>query len=293
MNAIRLLVTGACLALIATPALAAPAVKKPSPLPTSAANAPVELVEDTEGLKVNWTTGRVSVSGIGVGGDRGPVGYRRTLSSRAALADAYRRLATSLDLVRVDANTRLKDLAVADDALRTRLNEFIKSAQVLETNHWPDGSTEIVLGADLTGDRSLAHLIAGAAPAEAAATAAATPQPLPTKEVVTAPVPIRATYSSVIVDARGLGAQPALMPNLRDGEGKVITFGEARPTVKYLDEGAEFDKAAGLNPLKLKANRTQGLLRADLILNEDAAKALKKALVESKVSAETPVILVL
>ncbi|MFP5501121.1 MAG: hypothetical protein ACLGIN_01440, partial [Candidatus Sericytochromatia bacterium] len=96
MNAFRLLVTGACLALLTTPALAAPAVKKPSPQP--AASAPVELVEDTDGLKVNWTTGRVSVSGIGVGGDRGPVGYRRTLSSRAALADAYRRLANSLDL---------------------------------------------------------------------------------------------------------------------------------------------------------------------------------------------------
>lgn len=288
MNAFRLLVTGACLAVMTAPALAAPKVQKPAPLPASASAAPVELIEETDGLKINWTTGRVSVSGIGVGGDRGPASYRRTLSSRAALADAYRRLAHSLDLVRVDANTRLKDLAVADDALRTRLSEFVKSAQVLETNHWPDGSTEIVLGADLRGASSLASLIAGVAPADAAATAAAAPA----KEVVTAPVPVHATHSSVIVDARGLGAQPALMPQLRDGEGKVIELSGA-PSVKYLDEGAEFDKAAGLNPLKLKAGRTQGMLRADLVLADDAAKALKKALVDGKITGETTVIVVI
>lgn len=315
MNAVRPLLALALVAVAALPALpaiaapAAPPVKKPTPIPSPGGNAsgPTELVEDTEGMKINWTTGRLTVAGIGVPGDRGSLSFKRTLSARAALADAYRRLASALDVVRVDSNTRVKDLAVTDDSLRTRLNEFVKSAKVLETNYWPDGSAEIVLGADLKGMSSLQSLIAGAGkpatPASPAASASpepaatpapsATPNATPTKEIVTAPVPLKATFSSLIVDARGLGAQPALIPNLRDVDGKVIDLGASKHAVKYLDEGAELDPAAGLNPLKLKVNRTQGMLRADLLLTPEASNALKAALRDEKVDATAAVLIVL
>ena len=304
MNPIRPLLAFALAAVAAAPAFAAPAappVKKPTPIPSvGGANSPKELIEDTEGMKINWTTGRLTVAGIGVPGDRGSISFKRTLSARAALADAYRRLAGALDVVRVDANTRVKDLAVVDDSLRSRLNDFVKSAKVLETNYWPDGSAEIVLGADLKGAGSLHSLIAGASKAPAtpdpsaspAPAASATPAATPTKEIVTAPVPIKATFSSLIVDARGLGAQPALLPNLRDADGKVIDLGNAH-AVKYLDEGAELDPVAGLNPLKLKVNRTQGALRADLMLTPETATALKNALKDEKVDAAAPVLIVL
>lgn len=303
MNPIRPLLAVALAVAAAAPAFAAPAappVKKPTPIPSvgAGANSPKELVEDTEGMKINWTTGRLTVAGIGVPGDRGSISFKRTLSARAALADAYRRLAGALDVVRVDTNTRVKDLAVVDDSLRTRLNDFVKSAKVLETNYWPDGSAEIVLGADLKGAGSLHSLIAGKAAATPAspdpsASPAATPNPTPTKEIVTSPVPLKATYSSLIVDARGLGAQPALMPNLRDADGKVIELGGSARAVKYLDDGAELDAAAGLNPIKLKVNRTQGALRADLILTPETSTALKAALRDEKVDERAAVLIVL
>lgn len=288
-NVVRVMLFAALVGA-ASPALAqSPAVNKPTPVPTLGASAPVELVEEAGALKINWTTGRLSVAGIGVGGDRGAMNYRRTLATRAATADAYRRLAQGLDVVRVDANTRLKDLAVADDALRARLNDFVKSAKVLETNYWPDGSAEVVLGADLRGPGSLMALVAGAAGAEAAATAAAVPAPAPTKEVVASPVPMRTHYSSLIIDARGLGAQPALLPNLRDAEGKVVAFA-TKPAVKYLDDGAEMDKATGVNPLKLKASRSEGATRADLVLTPADSRTLKEALLNGKAEGASIVI---
>lgn len=300
MNPIRPLLAVALTLAAAAPAFAAsaaPPVKKPTPIPSAGASAPRELVEDAEGMKINWTTGRLTVAGIGVPGDRGTLSFKRTLSARAALADAYRRLAAALDVVRVDTNTRVKDLAVVDDSLRTRLNDFVKSAKVLETNYWPDGSAEIVLGADLKGAGSLHALIAGASKPAASSEPGASPSPAPsatpTKEIVTSPVPLKSTFSSVIVDARGLGAQPALLPNLRDADGKVIELAGASRTVKYLDEGAELDAAAGLNPIKVKANRTQGALRADLVLSSEAATALKNALRDEKVDAAAAVLIVL
>lgn len=299
--ALRSLLATALVGALTLPALAAPTtppMRKPSPYPAANDNtAPVDLVEDVDGLKINWSTGRMTISGIGVPGDRGNMAYRRALSSRAATADAYRRFAGALDMVRVDTNTRVKDLAVVDDTLRTRLSDFVKSAKVLETNYWPDGSAEVVLGADLRGATSLAGLVSkSTAPAPAGSAAPSPePEPTPSKEVVTEPVPIRANYSSLIIEAKGLGAQPAIMPNVRDESGKVIdlTVGSTRRTVKYLREGAFLDNSAGLNPLKLAASRTQGTLRADLVLTPADAKSLKASLLEKKVADDAPIIVVL
>ena len=339
----------ALVASLVAPAWAAPApapAKKPSPLPTTAAAAaPVELVEELEGgARINWSAGRMSVSGIGTPGDRGAMSYRRTLAARAARADAYRRLAAALELVRVDTNSRIKDLAVIDDALRSRLNDFVKSAKLLETNFWPDGSAELVLGADLKGERSLATLIGAAAgqaaaaapaPGPAGASPAASAAPGGTevmasaapgatarpdgsasgsagsasgsggsasgsggsasgsggKEIVTSPVSVRATYSALIVDAKGLGAQPALLPQVRDKDNKAIELGHG--AVKFLRDGAELDPAAGLNPLRVKAQRTHGTLRADFVLGPEASDKLKAALRDKKMAPGYAVVVVL
>lgn len=294
---VRTLVAALAVVSLAQPVLAAPPVTKPTPYPSAGSNAqaPVELVEDVDGLKINWATGRMTINGQGVAGDRGNMAYRRALSSRAATADAYRRFASALEMVRVDANTRIKDLAVIDDSLRTRLSDFVKSAKVLETNYWPDGSAEVVLGADLKGDTSLAGLIAKNGAQSASPAPSAAPSPEPSKEVVTEPVPIRASYSSLIIEAKGMGAQPAILPNLRDSDGKVIDLvsGANRRAVKYLRDGAFLDSTAGLNPLRLTANRTQGALRADLVLSPADSKALKDALLQKKVGADAAIIVVL
>lgn len=296
----RALLATALLAGFALPApAAAPASKpvtKPSPYTASTSNASQaeQFVEDLDGAKLNWSDGRLAVSGIGTPGDRGPVSYRRKLGERAAVADAYRRLAATIDLVRVDANQRVKDLAVTDDALRAKLNDFVKSAKVLETNFWPDGTAEVVLYVPMRGDRSLVALASGTTAdlTPASPEPSAVPSAKPSKEVVTSPVPIKANYTAVIVDAHGLGAQPALMPQVRDNSGKVIELGldAAKATVKYVKDGAELDPAAGINPINVRAVRTQGALKADLVLNPDSADALKAALKDKKLAGNAAIL---
>ncbi|MEB3221063.1 MAG: hypothetical protein VKS61_03200 [Candidatus Sericytochromatia bacterium] len=297
MAAFRFLAAAALLAVLLTPppAGAAPA-RKPTPAPSaSVAGALTELVEELEpGVRINWTTGRLTASGVGAPTDRGPAVYRRQLARRAALADAYRRLAAALELLRVDANLRVKDLAVTDDALRARLNDFVKAGRLLETNHWPDGSTELVLGVDLTGDRSLMGLVLpGASPApEASPSPSAAPaaSARPAKEVVTEPVSIRSQLTGVVLDARGLGAQPALLPKVRDKDGKAIELGLLP---RYIRDGADLDDGAGLNPLSLKAQRVQGPLRADLVLGGEASDRLKVALRDGRMAPGARLVVVL
>lgn len=285
----RLLAAAAIAFLVAAPAFAKPPAK-PAPNTDGELSAPVPLVEASDGLRINWSTGVLDETGTGLPGDRGPISFREFESARAATADAYRRLAADIQLVPVDSATRVKDLTVTNDALREKLDDFVRRAKADDAIFSPDGSAQLTLHETLWGANSLTALITGA---PASDTASPAPAATSAMQVVSSPLPLTASNSSVIVDARELGAQPALMPHLRDVKGTVIAFGTGPLSVRYFKDGAQYDQSAGLNPLRLKAERTQGLLHADLVLTAIATDALKSALLNKKVGPTTPVLILL
>lgn len=297
MAAARLFATCLSLCLLSAGSFAWAAdsvpAKQPAPYPSPwSGETPQELVENLEdGVTINWSTNRLTVTGMGAPGDRGSTAYKRTLSARLARQDAYRRMAAVLPLLRVDANTRLKDLSLLDPALRERLQQRIKGVEVVETNHWPNGSTELVLGLSLRGTDSLESLVGPSQPqANAAASGSAAAEDSSASGPV-APQNLLATYSALIVDARGLGAQPALLPGVRDKDEKAI---EITPrAIKYLREGADTDTLAGVNPLQVRAQRTQGPLRSDLVLGPEASERVKLALRDQKLGPAVALIVVL
>lgn len=95
------------------------------------------------------------------------------------------------------------------------------------------------------------------------------------------------SYTGVIVDATGLGADRALWPRLLDQDGSVL-YGNYDLSDDFLyNEGAvqyatSLEEAKGLsragsNPLVVKASATQGAYKADLVLGGGAAKKLGRA----------------
>jgi hypothetical protein len=265
-------------------------IKLPPSYASPNVGAPVELVETTPDATINWSQGTLTVKGQGIPSDRGTLVYRRALSERAALADAYRRMLQATQTVRVDTNSRIRDLAVADDVLLRHLSNYVKNSTIKETNYWPDGSTEIVLVAPLWGAKGLAALIAKNPIPDASASADATASGI---VIATGPVDVSDHLSSVIVDARHLGAQPALFPTLRDDSGKAIAPALTQPLFKfqYWQDSAEAAPLAGFNPLKTVAIRTQGPLRADPVLSIRDSQIVKKALSDQKLGPQTPLLI--
>lgn len=263
--------------------------RRPSPMPTPlvATGATQPMVEAGDRVEVDWTNLRVVVRGLGLPTDRGPRVFRRQLAERDARADAFRRLKEALMGLRVDGNVRLRDLAVADEALRSRVDAFIKAARVVELVPGPGGEVELVLSAELRGDRGLGSLLGVSArpQADAAASDAAASN--------TPPTDFRSAYSAAIVDARNQGASPALGPVLRDEANKPIEIPGLPTRVRYLRGGAELDPNAGVNPLKLRALRTQGNARADLVLDGPSVEALKAALLGGKLPANVPILVMI
>lgn len=169
-----------------------------------------EVEETHSGVTVDWTDGLIEVTGLGVEPETGTRAQKRLMAERAALTDAYRKLAEATDGIRVEADTTVKNFAAESDLVRTQLNSFIKGARILETRHHEDGSAEVRVSLDLYGKgRSLAKAILK--------------QPSPHKGKVTGtvdslltPAEVRTDYTGVIVDARGLGLEPAMSPMILD-----------------------------------------------------------------------------
>jgi hypothetical protein len=91
-------------------------------------------------------------------------------------------------------------------------------------------------------------------------------------------------YTGLVVDARGLGAKPALAPRLLDGAGKPVygaaaLSADARKDMsvaayfKSLEEARKSTRV-GEKPLVVKASQLQG---SDLVLAEEALKQLTEA----------------
>lgn len=215
------------------------------------------LVEkDDDGLSIDWSRFVLRIKGIGVAPERGPLVQRRLMAKRTAFADGYRRLAESLDQLRVNGSAFVRDLTAVDDQTRLGINELIREARAVDTHYWADGSVEVTLELPLNGPSSLARVVFGP-------TAAATES-------------IKSKPTGLVIDARGTGAQPALRVRVRDQAGKPITAEDAPLAYYHVPEGAK--PFVGDSPLSLKAKRAFGPTRADLLLTDDEANRVKDAL---------------
>lgn len=231
-----------------------------------AGNALVE--KDEDGLSIDWSRFVLRIKGLGMAPERGSLAQRRLMAKRTAFADGYRRLAESLDQLRVNGSAFVRDLTAVDDQTRLGLNELVREARAVDTHYWADGSVEVTLELPLNGPGSLAGVVFG--------------------PVASASESVKGKPSGIILDARGTGAQPALRIRVRDQGGKPLSAEEAPLAYYHLPEGAKV--FAGESPLSLKAKRAFGPTRADLLLADDEANKLKEAL---KNGAKLPIAVIL
>jgi hypothetical protein len=88
------------------------------------------------------------------------------------------------------------------------------------------------------------------------------------------------TYTGLIIDATGTDAVPAMVPNVLDESGEGVygqDFGPREAAVNYgvaayaksLDEARRNVERVGTNPLVIRAVRSSGLNKADLVISDN------------------------
>jgi hypothetical protein len=236
---------------------------------------------------INWSTGYIEAVGIGAPPEKiaGKINAR-PIALRAAQKDALRNLLEITRSVQVDSATAIKDFTTGSDVVDTQVNDLVKGAEVTDYQYMPDGKAEVKLRTPLYGNLTqiimplaIATPHAVPAPTESVSVPAVKASRSPSAPVV---------YTGMVVDARGIQAYPAISPRIFDEDGKEI-YGLANVDREYAEKqgisgymrdltASQINQRVGANPITVKAVRTSGPGKSDIIIsNADAQKVIASA----------------
>ena len=236
---------------------------------------------------INWSTGYVEAVGIGALPDNLIRKINaRPIALRAAQKDALRNLLEITKGVQFDSASAIKDFTVANDVVDKQVDGLVKGAEVVDYQYMPDGRAEVRLRIPLYGN--LAQIIMPLAMAKPHAV------PAPTESITVPAVKASESpsalvvYTGMVVDTRGIQAHPAISLRIFDEDGKEV-YGLANIDLEYAEKqgisgytrdltAAQINQRVGANPLTVKAVRTSGPGKSDIIIsNADAQKVRSSA----------------
>lgn len=228
-----------------------------------------EWAEKTGKGQVNWTAGYIEAVGIGVAPDKN-VGIveARPVAFRAARAEACRNLLEMAMDVQVDSTTTIKDLAGDNDILHTQLEGLIQGSQVADQEYRSDDAAQVTLRIPLYGNLSQIMI----------------PQVMKQKKsgqpFGAASAVERASCIGLVIDARGVGARPAMLPGLRDENGGEISEAfrlELETNVLQGLCGYTRNQHAATGLMNVKALKADGPGKSDLIISNADAERIRIA----------------
>lgn len=205
--------------------------------------APAKAISDETGFKpyierspkgeVDWEKGILRVIGRAKGAPaddaKGQLNARR-----AAVADAYARAMEVVSGVRVDGDTKVSDAEKKDKQLRVKIEGLVQGGKIVKDNPaGAQGNYEVTLEVPMRGLRGVQTVFLDQL---------AQPKSLKTE---TAAVEPEEEFTGIVIDARGTGLQPGMLPQILDETGATVA------------DPAESDRAA------LKAKGQAAYVTAD------------------------------
>lgn len=247
---------------------------------------------------VDWTNGVAIAVGMGA-----PATYARTpaqkniTATRAARLDAARNLLELIKGVNISASSNVEAAMVASDSVRTAISGRLNGIREVERpRYFSDGSVQVKLEANLrqiVPEQLYVDNPTGP-PREI---------PAPTGPVTGGALNPQVAYTGLIIDARGTGVQPALSPKVFDPQGREVygsayvsrEFATSQGMVGYAkspEQAAQIDRVKG-NPAVIKATEAKGANKADLVISQQDADALRAMAQQQNFLREARVMIVL
>lgn len=274
--------------------------------------------------RIDYEQGVLYATGLGALSNKEPNQAKAYLRARAfAKLDALRNLLMTVDHVRIDSQTTGRDFEAVSDEIRAEIRGIVRGAQIVAERKVPVGNgvmVEVTVATPLYGDRGIARvflpeLIRRNQEAEESRDAdipspapqgpeddpvVRLPEPPPVPRVVAprredalsrrdlGPRPTAARYTSLIVDARGLGVERCMSPKIRRPDGREV-WGTVRVNLDWLIEhgivvygltmaDARQHPRAGDNPLIVRAvGRAGGRFNSDAVVSDEDAERILAA----------------
>lgn len=266
-----------------------------------------DAVEEVDNGAMNYTNGWVTATGIGgISPLAQNPGMARGMAVRAAKVDAMRNLLETVLAVTVTSETAVRGAAVENDVIKTKVEGMVKGARIRDINgdgrhdtndfrYLSDTSIEIEMEVHMSGISEIVLPPTGYA--EAPVTAEGAP---PSAEVST---PASGSTTGLIVDARGIGARPAMSPKILDQNGGVV-YGPSSFTRDYAIkygvagysrdiEAAKSDPRVVGNPLIVRGVGVQGTNGTDIVVANSDAVGIQRAETVGKILSNCKVMIIL
>jgi len=237
-----------------------------------------DLVEKIGQGSINWTAGYIEAAGIGVAPDQTVAKINaRPVALRAAKENASSYLLEMIKNVQVDSARKIKDFMMESETVNTQINGMVQRAMIADQLYMPDGTVEVKIRVPIYGE--LSNVILPAAFArmnlknQSSSDASAAPPTV--------------MYSGIVVDARGTGIKPAMIPRIFDEVGKEI-YSLASVDIQYAVrqgvsgyvrdlEAAKQNQRVAVNPLTVKALKSAGDSKTDIVISSADSGQIKNA----------------
>ena len=220
---------------------------------------------------IDWTDQAVTSTGIGALNPKLPPSAQRKNALRAAQLDAMRNMVETLNGVLLTSETTVENAMMSSDIIKTQVEGIVKNFRFTsKPRYMSDGSVEVDMEMLLTGkvgDVLYPEQMGGKTP---------TYQNLPSSFNAQEPQ----TYTGLIIDATLTDAMPAMVPSVLDESGEGIYGQDFVPResavkngvviyAKTMEEARANAARVGSNPLVVKAVKSSGLNKADLIISDN------------------------
>lgn len=246
------------------------------------------------GGRIDWQNGFVTATGVGMAppGARGEA-QARALAVRAATVTARRNLLEIIGGVQIDSSTTIRNNMVANDSVQSVINGYLHNSRILDTAYMSDGSVVVTVSLNQHGPISDAVLPKGPAFKTGLDPIVQVPEGAPAE----------GPFTGLVIDARGLGARPALSPQIKSPEGKTVygreyvsrDFAVSQGMAGYAADlaSASGNARVGDNPMVVKALEVSGKARTDLVVDSVTANRILSLAARTGVLEQCRVMIVL
>lgn len=231
----------------------------------------IEVIEQKEKGSINWSRGVVQAKGIGIPLPKIPENSNaRTVALTDAKLNAFRIILEIIRELRINGTTVVGDYETQEPAIMSKIENMVKNAKVVKKEYLTDGTVKIEMEVNLRG--GFAQLVL---PNDI--------KPLDSITLVTMNKTSSPVFTGLVVDAKGLGVRPVMVPRILDENNQEV-YGSAFVSREYavqqgmsgyarnLKESLNNQRVAD-HPLVVKGLKTLGPGRSEIVIsNADASK---------------------
>lgn len=248
---------------------------------------------------IDWSSMVIRATGIGAPNPNLPLAAQRASALEAAKRVAQRNLLEALKGVQLTSETTVRNAMLENDVITTRVDGVLKGFTIVDTKYMSTADVEVVVEIPLTGalsDVLLPGVFGGGAYTAGQPLCPTCGQPWPANKPVPPGVQLvqsggmpaaypdagGAVKTGLIIDAKGLGIRPAMAPKIIDENGNEVygsryvsrDWAVKQGMVGYdkdVNRARSNDRVTN-NPIVIKALRSSGANKADVVIsNTDAA----------------------